>query len=157
MKSEIKQKRRAIFAEIDRLNRLAATGVNVEAQLLSCGRQLGALESRTLRTDVMDVSEQMAHKALLAKAKANGITYQAWHRRVYHCGWDEERAATEPIKRTVPVTNIGINVAEYRQLKEIQNLTDENIRKAYGISQHMLHRFKRENNLLGLRQKVGVK
>lgn len=33
----------------------------------------------------------------LRMAEQNGIAYATFHRRVKHCGWDYERAATEPL------------------------------------------------------------
>lgn len=151
MKSLIKQKRLAIYREIDRLNQLNdQQGIDVSLELLECGQQLEMLSGEVKQ----ETDEVHIPKELIVLAESNGIRYGVLKKRIYTTGWDPMVAATTPIKvtkRLMP-TEVGLTAEKYRHLKEEGKMLDKEIRETYNISQHTLLKFKRQNNLTDVKR-----
>ncbi|MGH2319366.1 hypothetical protein ACRC6Q_16625 [Planococcus sp. SE5232] len=136
-KHELKNARLRILVEIDDLNKRSEAGEDVSKELLRCGRKLDKLTKTRRRPDIMNADFKPAvaipiktnhkHKKtgergqykrhdiseeIKALAKKNDIKYKTLKQRIFQYGWDEYRAATDP----VPKPNDQLSIDEYKRL-----------------------------------------
>lgn len=151
--TNIKQQRKQIYAEFDRLNARSDKGEDVSAELLNARKRLDNLGKSKHRVDVMDMekltpekptklsaAEKIARREdeLVSKmqraerrkwtliAKGNGIKYKTFCARVDK-GWTYKDAATIP-SRNSPWTSVakanGLNIHTYYHRRKM-GWTDE--------------------------------